>query len=125
VAEIEFERALEKMFSDTPDLADSEVFASRVAGRLDRGWATRRFLIGAAGVVGGVIGASQLIMSNLMGRAELTSLESTRVLTTMKQIAPQADWLLSRPAGIETIWVAAALAVLAMGFAITRIIEEI
>lgn len=126
MAEIDFERALERQFSDAPYFSDSHAFAERVGRRLDRGWATRRLLIGAAGVIGGVIGGSQLIMSNLISRAEFTSAESARVLTSgMRQIAPQADWLFSRPAGIETIWVAAGLAVLAMGFAITRLIEEI
>ena len=127
MAEVEFERALERMFARAPDVVvDAESFADRVQRRLDRGWAARRLLIGSAGVVGGIIGASQLIMSNLFSRAEAASSESARVLTTgVRQIAPQADWLFSRPAGVETIWVAAGLAVLALGFVLTRIIEEI
>ncbi|MFN3572444.1 MAG: hypothetical protein ACK4TR_02875 [Phenylobacterium sp.] len=126
MAEADFERSLERLFSEAPELPDAEAFAQRVQRRLDRGWAARRALIGVAGLVGGVIGASQLIMSNLLDRAEAASSESARVLTSgVKQLAPQADLLLSRPAGVETVWVAAGLAVLAMGFAITRLIEEI
>jgi hypothetical protein len=126
MAEVEFERALERMFARAPEVSDAESFADRVQRRLDRGWAARRLLIGSAGVVGGIIGASQLIMSNLFSRAEAASSESARVLSTgVRQIAPQADWLFSRPAGVEAVWVAAGLAVLALGFVLTRIIEEI
>ena len=126
MAEADFERSLERLFGEAPDLPDASAFAHRVERRLERGWAARRALIGAAGLVGGVIGASQLIMSNLFDRAEAASTESARVLTTgVQQLAPQADLLLRRPAGVETVWGAAGLAVLAMGFAITRLIEEI
>ncbi|MDO8899787.1 MAG: hypothetical protein Q7V15_00355 [Phenylobacterium sp.] len=126
VAELEVERALERMFARATELPDADAFVNRVQRRLDRGWAARRILIGGAGVVGGVIGASQLIMSNLFSRAEAASSESARVLTSsVRQIAPQADWLFNGPAGIEAIWLAAGLAVVAMGLVLTRIIEEI
>ena len=89
MAEADFERSLERLFGEAPELPDAAAFAHRVERRLERGWAARRMLIGAAGVVGGVIGASQLIMSNLFDRAEAASSESARVLTTgVKQLAP-------------------------------------
>jgi len=126
MAEMEVERAIERLFARTPDMADADAFAERVQRRLDRGWAARRVLIGAAGMVGGVIGASQLIMSNLFSRAEAASSESARVLTSgVRQLAPQAEWLLNGPAGIEAVWLVAGLAVVAMGLVLTRIIEEI
>jgi hypothetical protein len=123
---MEVERTIERLFARAPELGDADVFAERVQRRLDRGWAARRALIGVAGLVGGVIGASQLIMSNLFSRAEAASSESARVLTSgVRQLAPQAEWLLNGPAGIEAIWLAAGLAVVAMGLVLTRIIEEI
>ncbi|MGQ3016747.1 MAG: hypothetical protein ACT6SK_02465 [Phenylobacterium sp.] len=126
MAEMEVERTIERLFARAPESADADLFAERVQRRLDRGWAARRVLIGAAGLVGGVIGASQLIMSNLFSRAEAASSESARVLTSgVRQLAPQAEWLLNGPAGIEAIWLVAGLAVVAMGLVLTRIIEEI
>ena len=126
MAEMEVERAIERLFARTPEMADADAFAGRVQRRLDRGWAAGRVLIGAAGMVGGVIGASQLIMSNLFSRAEAASSESARVLTSgVRQLAPQAEWLLNGPAGIEAVWLVAGLAVVAMGLVLTRIIEEI
>ncbi|MDP3118397.1 MAG: hypothetical protein Q8N19_14955 [Phenylobacterium sp.] len=126
MAEMEVERTIERLFARAPECPDADLFAERVQKRLDRGWAARRVLIGAAGLVGGVIGASQLIMSNLFSRAEAASTESARVLTSgVRQLAPQAEWLLNGPAGIEAIWLVAGLAVVAMGLVLTRIIEEI
>ncbi|MCR5880278.1 hypothetical protein [Phenylobacterium sp. J367] len=97
MAEVEFERRLERLFSNAPELPDSSAFAERIERRLDRGWTARRWLIGAAGVAGGVIGASQLMMSNLVQRVE-TAEDSARLLTTgLGQVTPQADWM--APAG--------------------------
>lgn len=125
-AEIEVERTLERLFARAPEAADADAFMERVLRRLNRSWAARRILIGTAGLVGGVIGASQLIMSNLFSRAEAASSDSARALTNgVRQIAPQADWLLNGPASIEAIWLVAGLAVVAMALVLTRIIEEI
>src|ERR1700749_938961 len=73
MAELDFERRLERLFAEPPELPDAASFAERVERRLDRGWTARRGLIGAAGVVGGVIGASQLMVSNVFQRVETAS----------------------------------------------------
>src|SRR5947208_17019490 len=79
MAEVDFERRLERLFAEAPELSDAAAFAERISRRLDAGWTARRWLIGAAGVVGGVIGASQLMVSNLFQRVE-TAGDSARVL---------------------------------------------
>ena len=66
MAELEFERRLERLFMDSPELADAGAFAERVERRLDAGWTARRWLIGASGVVGGSIGAYQLMVSGTL-----------------------------------------------------------
>src|SRR5437870_5625153 len=76
----DFERRLERLFAEAPELPDCAVFAERVEGTLSRGWATRRWLIGSAGVVGGVIAASQLFASNVFERVESAE-QSARVLS--------------------------------------------
>src|SRR6185437_2130632 len=70
MAEVDFERRLERLFADAPELPDAAAFAGRVERRLNTGWTARRWLIGAAGVGGGIIGASQIVMSNLVQRVE-------------------------------------------------------
>ncbi|MDB5419666.1 MAG: hypothetical protein JWP50_3085 [Phenylobacterium sp.] len=125
MAEIEFERRLERLFAEAPDLPDAGPFADRVERRLNTGWTARRWLIGAAGGAGGVIGASQLIMSNLFQRAEAAG-DSAKVLQAgLTQIAPRADWVSGFASGGVVVWVASALAIVAMGFALTRVIEEL
>jgi hypothetical protein len=123
--EVEFERRLERFFAEAPELPDASAFAERVERRLNRGWTARRWLIGAAGVVGGVIGASQLMMSNLVQRVE-TAEDSARLLSSsLSQIAPRGGWLEAISGGGSVVWVATALAIVMMGFVLTRVIGEI
>jgi hypothetical protein len=125
MAEVDFERRLERLFAEAPELPDASAFADRVERRLNTGWTARRWLIGAAGGLGGVIGASQLIMSNLFQRAEAAG-DSARVLQAgFTQIAPRAEWVSGFAGGGVVVWVASALAIVAMGFALTRVIEEL
>ena len=125
MVEIEFERRLERLFAESPELPDAGAFAHRVERRLDAGWTARRWLIGAAGVVGGIIGASQLMMSNLFERME-TAGDSARVLSTsINHISTGTDWMAAVSSGGAVVWAAAAMAVVMMGFVLTRVIGEI
>ena len=124
MAEIDFERGLEKMFSQAPELPDAGDFAQRVGRRLDRGWATRRWMIGVAGVAGGLIGASQLVSANVIGRLETASQGSERMVSGLNHLSHQLEWFAAAPSG-GIVWPAAALAVVAMGFVLSRVIEEI
>lgn len=125
MAEVDFERSLERMFADAPHFDDSEAFAARIERRLDRGWMVRRVAIGGAGLVGGVIGASQLILSRFVDRLETASTGSARIITAgWNEVAPKADLLASTPIGSPIVWAAVALALLGLGFVVTRLIEE-
>jgi hypothetical protein len=125
MVELDFERRLERLFAESPELADAGSFAERVERRLDAGWTARRWLIGAAGVVGGVIGASQLMVSNVFQRVETAS-DSARLLTTsFSHISSGTDWVAAVSSGGTVVWVAAGLAVIMMGFVLTRVIGEI
>lgn len=126
MAEVDFERRLERLFGDAPGFSDSEAFAVRVERRLNRGWATRRLLIGVAGVAGGVVGASQLILSNFAQDVESVSQGPARLIAAgIGQLAPEGDWLAGLSGAGNVIWLAAGLAGLAAAFVITRMIEEI
>lgn len=120
----DFERRLERLFSEAPELPDCAAFAQGVERKLNRGWQTRRWLIGCAGVTGGVVGASQLVYSNLYQRIE-TAEDSARALSaSLSQVAPSAE-MVSALSGGFGVWVAVGLAVLLLGFALSRVIEEI
>ncbi|MGZ3375544.1 MAG: hypothetical protein ACXU8S_03000 [Phenylobacterium sp.] len=125
MAELDFERRLERLFAEAPELADAGPFADRVERRLDAGWTARRWLIGAAGVVGGVIGASQLMLSNVFQRVETAS-DSARLLSSsFNHVATGTDWVAAVSNGGTVVWAAAGLAVIMMGFVLTRVIGEI
>jgi hypothetical protein len=124
MAEVEFERSLERLFADAPDFADAQGFAERLERRLDRGWRARRWLIGAAGVAGGLIAASQLLFSGLIQRTEAIGASGRAVVDGLFRAAP-AQWLSQIPSGGGVVWIAAGVALLMMGFVLTRVIEEI
>ncbi len=124
MADNDFERRLERLFSEAPELPDCAAFAQGVERRLNRGWQTRRWLIGAAGVVGGVIGASQLVQSTLFQRVESAEDSARALSVSLSQVAPTSE-MVSALSGGFGIWIAVGLAVLTMGFALSRVIEEI
>jgi hypothetical protein len=125
MAEIDFERRLERLFDEAPGTADADAFARRVEQRLDRGWILRRWLIGSAGVAGGLIAASQLLMSDLA--REMQHAEgSVRLLSSgLAQATPGIGWVTALPYGGTGLWIAAGLAVVSLGFVLSRVIEEI
>jgi hypothetical protein len=125
MAELEFERRLERLFNEPPALAGEGAFAALVEQKLNRGWTLRRGIIGAAGLIGGVVGASQLIMSNFIEQVETASKGSTRLIEVgMSQWAPRMEMLSALPAGSSVVWIAGGMAVLAIGFVVTRVLEE-
>jgi hypothetical protein len=125
MAELDFERRLERLFAEVPELADAGPFADRVERRLDAGWTARRWLIGAAGVVGGAIGAYQLMLSNVFQRVE-TAGDSARLLSSsLNHVSTGTDWVAAVSNGGTVVWAAAGLAVIMMGFVLTRVIGEI
>jgi hypothetical protein len=124
MAELEFERRLERLFAEPPGFADDDAFAERIEQRLNRGWTARRWLIGAAGVAGGLIGASQLFVSNLPHRF-MAAEGSARALTSGLTQTEPAQWISTLPSGAGVIWIAIGVAVVMIGFVLTRVIEEI
>jgi len=123
MADLDFERRLERLFAQHPEMPDSAAFAERIERRLDRGWNLRRWLIGAAGVAGGVVGASQLVMSNLFQRVESAE-QSARVLSQgLARVTPTTD-MVSALSGGYGVWIAVGLAVLTMGVFAARLVEE-
>ena len=126
MADRSFEMELDRLFSEQPAFADSDLFAHRVESNLERGWAFRRMLIGTLGLAGGLVGAAQLLGSGV----------TQKVGALISQSAPtiQLQWTdvaLSHllPGGFEVngeiLWMSAALAVVAIGFGLTRAIREI
>ena len=125
MADLDFETRLERMFAQVPAMPDSDAFARRVEGHLDRSWTVRRWAIGAAGVVGGVIAAGQMLGSNLTERMQGMGNEALADASrSLSSFTPEWKALSYLPMGTEVLWMGAALAVLAVVLMATRMIEE-
>jgi hypothetical protein len=126
MADADFESRLLRLFDQPPAFADADFFAHTVEARLDRGWGLRQLMIGAFGVIGGVIGAMQMVGSGLGFQLEKASEQSAGLVT--EQLG---GWwrsgvdLASMPLSGEVLWMAAALGVMALAFAATRAVEEL
>lgn len=125
MADFDFDAQLSRLYAEPPPLADTEAFSARVTARLDRGWALRRTAIAVAGAAAGVVGVGQLMSSRLFSDVQILSHDSLRALDGgYSHLTGQAGELLSLTGGTEVVWMAAALAVLAVAFAVTRAADQ-
>lgn len=125
MADLDFETQLSRLYGQAPVFRDAEQFAQQVTGRLDRGWALRRVLIGATGVVAGVAAAAQLISARFSNEFSEMSQDGVHQLDLgLEKLTHRYDQLFTL-GGSETLWLAAALAGLALAFAVTRLMDEV
>ena len=123
MAETSFEFRLERMFAEAPARADADLFALRVLERLDRGWTARRLLIGAMGVLGGLIGGVELLGSGALGQLAALAGRSNDFLS--QHVTSALTSSLGLYVDPRLIWYAVALAVVAAGFGLARLVQEI
>jgi hypothetical protein len=125
-----FEMDLERQFATAPIFPDSEAFAGLVTARLNRGWTFRQMLIGGLGVIGGLIGAGQVLGSGLVSRMEAFGAQSDAVVKSGIASVPAArelTTLFTAGSGMdsEVLWMSAILGALAVGLFLTRAIREL
>lgn len=123
MSDFEFEARLERMFAQPPPVTDPGVFAAQVQARLERGWAFRRVLIGAAGLVGGAVAASQAFGSGVLARLGEVSAPAGEALTNAgsgQLLSTDAVGAAMAGSG-EVMWIAAALLALTVGIAASRL----
>lgn len=122
----DFERALERLFAQTPAVDDPDAFARRVEARLSRAWRVRTLAVGGAGVLGGAIAVSQLVASGLGLRVEQVSRSSARAVDAAYQHGfSQLDGLTQLMPSASLFWIASALLILAAVVGATRILDEV
>lgn len=125
MAELDFEMRLDRLFNEPPVMPDAEMFARLVEMRLDRGWNLRQVAIGSAGLVAGLVGVSQLLGSRLLFDAgEVTQRNAAVFTSSVNGLVRTGENISALPFGGEGLWLAAALGVMALAFAVTRAVEE-
>lgn len=125
MADLDFETQLSRLYGQAPVFRDAELFAQQVTDRLDRGWALRRVLIGATGVVAGVAAAAQLVSARFSNEFSDMSQDGARQLDLgLDKLTHRYDQLFTL-GGSETIWLGVGLVGLALAFAVTRLMDEV
>lgn len=125
MADLDFETQLTRLYGQAPVFRDAELFAQQVTDKLDRGWALRRVLIAGTGVVAGLAAAVQLVSARFTDEFSQVSHESAQQLSmSLEKLTNRYDQLFTL-GGSETLWVGVALAVLALAFAVTRLVDEV
>jgi len=126
MAEPDFEAQLTRLFAEAPSFPDATLFNAEVAAKLDRGWTMRRLFIGGAGTVAGLFGAFQILTTRFSSEVAQLSRNSGHSLEAEYNAGvAKINSVLTTPASAEAIWLAAALAVVALAFAVTRMVEEL
>ena len=122
MAEPDFEAQLTRLFAEPPAFQDAPLFNAEVAAKLDRG----RLFIGGAGTVAGLFGAFQILSTRFSTEIAQLSRNGGHNLTAEYDAGvAKINSVLTTPASAEAVWLAAALAVVALAFAVTRIVEEL
>ena len=124
--EMSFEYDLERMFAETPARPDADIFAARVLEKLDRGWTARRLLIGSMGVLGGLVGAYQILGAGAMQELQAAAARSNDYVA--QHITHEAAGALAPTSFLldgQAIWMAAAVALVAAGLGLARLVREI
>jgi hypothetical protein len=126
VPDTSFEFTLERMFAQAPARPDADFFAARVLERLDRGWTARRLLIGSMGALGGLVGAYQIIGAGALQQVTAAASRSNAFFT--QHVTHDLNSAIA-PAGFaldsQALWMAAALALVAAGLGLARLVREI
>ena len=146
----EFDPFIERLFRETPPMPDPAGFARSVERRLARGSRMRTVVIGAAGLIGGVVAVRETLGANLnftppeqAGAADLTASaasasENIRLvdagfgaLTAQAQAAQSGlgrlgiDFDFGSMAGMQMFWAVAALLIAAAVMAGMKLANEV
>lgn len=126
MADRTFEMHLDRLFGEHPAFVDADLFALRVETSLERGWTFRRYLIGGLGLAGGLVAAVQLMGFGVAPRLEAFLAQNAPTVQVKWTDVALTHVL---PGGLEVngeiLWMSVAMAVVAIGFALTRAIREI
>ena len=124
-----FEHQLGRLFAEQPTFPDQPAFTAAVQARLERGWTVRRLMIGAAGSVGGLIAAVQIVHADLVhrsGSASHTADDRAHDLAAELIARSQAALhLQTLPFGGEVVWMVAGLGAVGLALVAARVMDSL
>ena len=121
-----FEHDLHRAFAEAPARPDAELFAHRVRERLDLRWSWRRLAVGSAGAGAGALALWRLGGAQVLARlGEAAQAPVGELWRRTPAVAEIAQVLRDAPIPGELLWLLGGLTLLAAGFAVTRVVDEL
>lgn len=136
----EFDPSIERLFAQTPVMADATLFTADIEARLAKGGRIRNFALGVAGVFGGAVAVRELVDVNLQVGAGSEGVVAGRVLgqglhSAAGGLQAAAGGVMDRLGfnqmelgalgGVQLFWIAAACVIAMATIGMVRLSQEV
>lgn len=135
----EFDPSIERLFAQTPVMADAALFTADVEARLARGGRIRNFALGVAGVFGGAVAVRELVDVNFQVGGGADGVVAGRVLgqglhSASGGLQAAAGGVMDRLGlnvelgalgGVQLFWIAAACVIAMATIGMVRLSQEV
>ncbi|WP_439471237.1 hypothetical protein [Brevundimonas sp.] len=133
----EFDPAIERLFARSPALPDAALFTATVERRLQKGSRVRVFVLGVAGVVGGVVAAREMLTINFsteggsvptaaMGQGlEAVSFNAQAAIQSGLDQVGLGNIAFGSMNGMQMFWIAAGALIAVAAAGVVRLSQEV
>ena len=129
----EFDPAIEKLFAQTPRLADEALFLATIQARMEKRSRWRTLILTAAGTVGGVLAVREGVNFNFTADGDTTLTQGLHAATATAQGAAQSGLQglgvgpvdLSSGTGVLAFWIVAGALVALLAAGAARLSQDV
>ena len=129
----EFDPAIERLFAQTPRLADEALFLATIQARMEKRSRWRTLILTAAGTVGGVLAVREGVNFNFSTGSETTLAQGMRAAAAAAQGAAQSGLQglgvgsvdLSSGTGVLAFWIVAGALVALLAAGAARLSQDV
>ena len=133
----EFDPAIERLFARSPAMPDAALFTAKVEERLQKGSRARVFVLGVAGLVGGVVAAREMLTINFsadggsvpavaMGQGlEAVSFNAQTAIQSGLDQLGMGDMGFGSMNGMQMFWIVAGALIAAAAAGVVRLSQQV
>jgi hypothetical protein len=133
----EFDPAIERLFARSPAMPDAALFTAKVEERLQKGSRARVFVLGVAGLVGGVVAAREMLTVNFnadggsvpavaMGQGlEAVSFNAQTAIQSGLDQVGMGNMAFGSMNGMQMFWIVAGALIAAAAAGVVRLSQQV